>query len=152
MKDDGPGGLIEFVDCAVDGTGRSSVKICDKSADGAKIRFRNCHFTNPWNVRHPKYYDLRVPILFEARRPELTKRNGGVEFIDCHVWDDYPRPVAALSPFQSELGLYDVTGRSLSIPRSNPPPGGPAAKEVDLQLILVKSAPTETRKPDADAE
>lgn len=153
VKEDGPTGLIEFVDCTVEQTGKESVKIYDKGADRARVRFTNCGFKSAWNVKHPGYCDLRVPILFEVRRPALTKRNGGVEFVDCHVWDEVARPVTALSPFHSELGIHDVTGRIFVHSPVEPQSWyGPASTGVDVQLIHVKAAPREKRKADADAE
>jgi hypothetical protein len=154
VRDDGPGGLVEFVECTVEGTGKESVKIYDKSADKAKVRFVNCRFKDPWNTGHSGYSDLRVPIFFEVRRPALSKRLGGVEFVDCHLWDEVNRPVAALSPWNSEYGLHDVTGRvfvyGLHAPRSW---FGHASTGVDLEFVHVKpEALGAERKPDADAE
>ncbi len=154
VRDDGPDGVIEFVDCTVEGTGKESVKIYDKSADRAKVRLVNCRFKDPWNVRHSIYSDLRVPILFEVRRPYLSKRVGGVEIIDCHLWDDTPRASVALSPFNSEYGLHDITGNMyLYSPHEPRTWYGPASTNVSLAITHVKpEAPAEARKPDADAE
>lgn len=154
VRDDGPDGVIEFVDCTVEGTGKESVKVYDKSADRAKVRFVNCRFKGPWTVRHSVYSDLRVPILFEVRRPALSKRVGGVEFVDCHLWDDVDRPVAALSPWNSEYGLHDVTGRVFVYgPHAPRIWFGHASSGVQLNFVHVKSTmPAEERRPDADAE
>ncbi|MDZ4858855.1 MAG: right-handed parallel beta-helix repeat-containing protein [Candidatus Hydrogenedentes bacterium] len=154
VRDDGPEGLIEFVDCTVEGTGKESVKVYDKSADKAKVRFVNCRFKDSWNVHHSIYADMRVPIFFEVRRPALSKRVGGIEFVDCHLWDDAGRPVAAMSPFNSEYGLHDVTGTIYVYGENEPRVWfGKDSTNVDLQLVQIKPAePADSRKPDADAE
>lgn len=154
VDDKGPGGLIEFINCTVENTGKESVKIFDKSESNTKIRFENCHFKNPWNVFHKDYGDLRVPILFETRRPHIAERNGGVEFIDCHIWDTIYRPVVAYSQNNADLGLHNVKGRIFVHSPHEPRLWiNPASSHIDLDLIHVDDTGVPIdHTPDADAE
>ena len=154
VKDKGPEGLIEFINCTVEKTAKESVKIYDKSADKCKIRLVNCRFKDAWNMPHSNYWDMRVPIFFEVRRPYLTERNGGVEFVDCHVWDKHPRPVMALSAKNDTYGLHDITG-NLWIHGPHDPYTLFSAESTGIDLKMVKVDETfkpEKRLPDADAE
>jgi polygalacturonase len=154
VHDKGPGGLIEFVNCTVENTGKESVKIFDKAAGDTKVRFENCNFKNPWNVFHADYGDLRVPILFETRRPHISERVGGVEFLDCHVWDTRNRPVMAYSQNNAEYGLHDIKGR-LFVHSPHEPRvwTSPSSTGIDLELIHVDDTGVPIdHTPDADAE
>jgi hypothetical protein len=154
IRDNGPGGLIEFVDCTVDTTGKESVKIYDKSADKTQVRFVRCKFKDPWNVHHSDYADARVPIFFEVRRPYLSERIGGVEFVDCHLWDSVPRPVISMAAQNSEYGLHNVTGR-IWIHGPHEPKHWVSRDStgIELEFPQVKqSEPAPEREADADAE
>ena len=102
----GPSGLIEFRNCTTKNTGKEGVKVFDQSADSVRIRFVNCSWKNPWVSRHADYGGPRVPILIHLRRPELTQDPGGIDFVDCHVYDDAYRPV-----LQFEDGQFGASRR-----------------------------------------
>jgi hypothetical protein len=108
-KDDGPEGLVEFVNCTSEHTGREGAKIYDKSADSVKVRFVNCHWSDVWNTPAPEYGGPRVPVLIQARR-DMAKRPGGVEFVDCYVDDNSDRPAVQFDD-ENNYGLFDVKGR-----------------------------------------
>lgn len=134
FRDDGPEGQIVFAGCTVEDTGKESVKIYDKSTK-VPVRFEQCRFKAPWNVAHPDYSDLRVPLFFEVRRPNLSKHNGNVEFVNCELWDAVARPVAALSPRNSEYGLHDLRGQiRVHTPGAIETWFGPASTGIDLKL------------------
>ena len=154
MKTAGPTGTIEFIDCTVDGSGKESVKIYDKDPDNVRITFTNCNFKSPWLVHHPDYSAYRVPILFEIRRPHLSERIGGVEFIDCEVFDTIPRPVVYLENAHNENSLENVSGNLTVISPHEPQIRiGRNPVEVDLRVVQGKLEVEKTeRKPDADAE
>lgn len=142
VRDDGVSGTIEFVNCTVENTGKESVTVFDKSADKAAVRFVNCRFKDPWQVHHRDDADMRVPILLEARRPHLSKHVGGIEFVDCHLWDGIARPVLALAPKNSELGLHNVTGRIwVHSPHEPIMWVGSASTGVNLELAPVQETP-----------
>ncbi|MBL8179552.1 MAG: right-handed parallel beta-helix repeat-containing protein [Bryobacterales bacterium] len=125
VKDDGPQGTIEFVDCVTEDTGRESAGVTDKSSKNVKVRFVNCHFRNPWQSAAPAYAGPRVPIHFELRRPEIAATVGQVEFADCYVHDPVERPVLRLESIH-DGGLADVHGVIFA----------PAAKSARVRLGL----------------
>ena len=43
-------------------------------------------------------------------RPELTKKFGGVDFVDCMVEDNKDRPVVTMEEMDSNFGVFDLTG------------------------------------------
>jgi hypothetical protein len=111
INDNGPQGLIEFVNCVAENTGKEGARLYDKSATSARVRFVNCSFRNPWNSAHAEEGTLRVPILFELRRPERTKQPGGVDFLSCYVYDTVGRPVLGFDEGQRDFQLHDVHGQ-----------------------------------------
>ncbi len=152
--DNGPGGLIEFVHCVVENTGKESVRIYDKSPDKAALRFVHCQFRNSWMIDHPDHWLHRVPIHLQIRRPKLATDLGGVEFADCYVFDSVARPVLSFeggSPDHRLRGIAgDITVDSPGEPRMEP---AGAIGEIDLELIDTPvSEPEPPRQPDADAE
>ncbi|MBS1829271.1 MAG: right-handed parallel beta-helix repeat-containing protein, partial [Acidobacteria bacterium] len=110
VRDDGPQGLIEFINCVTEDTGRESAGVTEKSAKNVKVRFVNCHFRNPWQSVSPTVSVPRVPIFLEVRREEIATTVGQVEFVDCYVHDVVDRPVLRLES-ESGKGLVDVRGR-----------------------------------------
>ncbi|MCA9229540.1 MAG: right-handed parallel beta-helix repeat-containing protein [Planctomycetales bacterium] len=151
--DDGPSGLIEFVDCLVENTGKESVRVFDKSASKAELRFANCHFRNPWLTAHPDHWQSRVPIHFQVRRPHVSRDLGGIVFENCYVYDSKARPVMVLELENSELGLRNVKGQiTVAGPGEPRVVLGTNVQEVDLQLLDAREPLELERQPDADAE
>lgn len=110
-RDDGPSGLVEFINCTAENTGKEGAKIFDKSARSVKVRFVNCSWKNSWVSLHRRFGGPRVPVLIHLRRPELTEHPGGVEFVDCNVYDDVIGPAVQFEEDRSNFGLYDVHGQ-----------------------------------------
>jgi parallel beta-helix repeat protein len=110
IRDDGPKGLIEFVDCVSENTGEEGAKIYDKSANGALVRFVRCKWSNPWTSPHPEHAYPRVPVLIQLRRPSNTTHLGGVEFEDCYVYDHVYRAALQVEEDGTEYGVRDVHG------------------------------------------
>ena len=113
IKDDGPKGLIEFIDCVTEATGKEGARVYDKSATGARVRFVNCSFRNPWTSPAPSDGGPRVPIILHLRRPESTERLGGIDFQDCYVYDSAARPAVRFEEDKGDFGLRDVHGQIL---------------------------------------
>ena len=110
MRDAGPKGLIELRNCVSENTGREGLRIYDNSAEGVKVRLVNCSWRNPW-LSNPLDYDgPRSPISIVLRRPELTTKFGGVEFVDCHVYDTVDRPALVVHELKSEFGVRNLSG------------------------------------------
>jgi hypothetical protein len=135
-RDDGPRGLVEFINCTAENTGKEGARVFDKSASGVRVRFVNCSWRNPWISAHRDASEPRVPILIQLRRPKLTVRQGGVEFVDCHVYDFVARPALMVDEEQSNLGVSDLHGQ---ITVHGPGPArmklGPKVEASDLQAV-----------------
>jgi hypothetical protein len=136
VRDDGPTGVVEFVDCTSENTGKEGARINVKSADKVRVRFVRCSWRNPWVSAHPGAYETRVPILFRMPAPVTTKRMGGVDFDDCYLYDTVNRPVVAFDEEKSSYGLFDVHGQ-ITVRGTGDPwmRLGPKVENVDLKLV-----------------
>jgi hypothetical protein len=105
VGDDGPEGLIEFRNCNVEGVEAYGIKVRDKSAERAKVRFVECVVRDA--ARDRQYADLWAPLALEASQTNRQKRFGGVEFVRCTVEDERARPAVIV---RAQTGLFDVTG------------------------------------------
>ena len=105
VGDDGPAGLIEFRNCVVEGTEAYGLKVRDKSADHARVRFVECVVRDA--ARDRQFADMWTPVALEASQSDRQKKLGGVDFVDCVIEDTRDRPALIA---RSELGLFDVTG------------------------------------------
>ncbi|UCH35167.1 MAG: right-handed parallel beta-helix repeat-containing protein, partial [Armatimonadota bacterium] len=108
IGDAGPGGLIEFVDCVVDSTEGYGIKVQDKSADRARVRFVNCAVRNAANNRG--YAGAWAPVWLHLPGPKFAARFGGIDFVDCVVEDDHDRPAITFEETESDFGIADITG------------------------------------------
>lgn len=152
--DNGPGGLIEFVRCVVENTGKESLRIYDKSPDKAALRFTRCQFRNSWLIDHPDHWLHRVPIHLQIRRPYLAANLGGVTFEDCTVFDSVHRPVISFEGGTTENRLQSVNG-FITVDGPGEPRMEPSAIGDTIRLKLIDAptrAPEPPRQPDADAE
>jgi hypothetical protein len=136
IKDNGPKGLIEFIDCVTENTGKEGARVYDKSVTSARVRFVDCSFRNPWTSPAPGDGGPRVPIILHLRHPESTERLGGIDFQDCYVYDTAARPAVRLEEDKGDFGLRDVHGQILVTG-----PGVPSLKlgmklqDVDLRVV-----------------
>ncbi|MCX6913981.1 MAG: right-handed parallel beta-helix repeat-containing protein [Verrucomicrobia bacterium] len=136
VKDNGPKGLIEFIDCVTENTGKEGARVYDKSATSARVRFANCSFRNPWTSPALGDGGPRVPIILHLRRPESTENMGGIDFQDCYVYDSAVRPAVRLEEDKGDFGLRDVHGQIMVTG-----PGTPCLKlgtklqDVDLKVL-----------------
>jgi polygalacturonase len=90
LKDDGPQGSVEFINCTIEDTQKCGAYIYDKSPTVAAARFVNCKWKNV--ATEDPGNPFRVPILIHSFRKSLTPKLGGVEFTDCCVYDERDRP------------------------------------------------------------
>jgi len=111
VRDDGPGGLIEFRDCTIENTEGYGIKVQDKSAGGARVRFVNCRLRNV--ARNRAYRGAWAPIWIHLFKTDITSRLGGIDFVRCLVEDDRARPVITVEDAEGDHGLFDVTGSIL---------------------------------------
>lgn len=141
IKDDGPQGSIEFVQCMTEMTGKEGARVYDKSSTGARVRFVNCSFSHPWNLDQAEDHGPRVPILLELRRPQSTKGMGGIDFVDCCVYDRVSRPALQFAQKTGDFGLQDVHGMiQVTTPGVAEAKLGPTLHDVDLKIV---AAPTQ---------
>jgi hypothetical protein len=108
VKDDGPQGLISFNNCTIENTANGGIFIYDKSADNARVRFENCRWKNV-GLGDGERKRLRAPLLIALIRPALTEKPGGIDFVDCYVYDSKDRPVLVAGGRQ--FGVHDLKGR-----------------------------------------
>lgn len=135
VRDDGPQGLIEFVNCTSESTAREGALIYDKSASSVKVRFVNCHWHSPWQGQVPDYSGPRVPVLVHVRRPAISSSPGGVEFIGCYVYDRVNRPAVQFET-EKPLGLSDVSGTIYAVGAKAPRARlGDSLKNVNLRVL-----------------
>lgn len=142
--DGGAKGLVEFVNCHSENTGREGAKVYDKSADSVLVRFRNCSWRSAWVSPVLDYGGPRVPVYLVTRRPEITRHPGGVEFLDCRVYDRVARPALQAYDETGEFGVRDVHGQILV---ENPAGArawlGPHPQNVDVQVMAAEKAKRE---------
>jgi len=113
VQDTGPQGVIEFRNCTIENTQKGGLFVYDKSADKTRVRFVNCKWKNvgkPPPAADGKVRKPGVPLLLTLLRPKLTKKHGGIDFVDCYVYDDVDRPVLVAEDEGSKLGVHDLTG------------------------------------------
>ena len=72
VKDDGPKGTVEFINCTAENTGKEGAKVFDKSAENVRVRFVNCRWKNCWISRHSDDGGPRVPLLIHLRQSDIT--------------------------------------------------------------------------------
>jgi len=134
----GPDGLVEFRDCVVENTEGYGIKVQDKCADRARVRFDHCTVRNA--ARNRGYAGAWAPVWLHARQP---MRFGGIDFLDCRVEDDRARPALALEG--TGRYLYDVTGE---IAIDNPLAAQSAPATQPGRALVVRQATGEGRETD----
>lgn len=107
VRDDGPRGTIEFRDCTVENVRLEGAVVYDKSAAGARVRFVNCNWRGVWSESPA---EGRVPLTVRLGRPSITTQPGGVEFVDCRLWDSVDRPAILYKDESGEYPVRDVRG------------------------------------------
>ena len=93
IKDDGPQGTVEFIHCTSENTGREGARVYAKSADSARVRFRRVQLEESLGGRAAQCKRTAGRrCWYRNPRPVSTKRIGGVDFVDCQVYDGVSRP------------------------------------------------------------
>ena len=98
-------GLIEFVNCRFEDTGRAGIGIRDVPVTGCRVRFENCTIADPAESPSPV-----APIVFGARRG-CREHIGGVELANCTIKERVERPLMKFRDYAGGLKVLDVTGR-----------------------------------------
>ncbi|MCP4643390.1 MAG: hypothetical protein GY851_23285 [bacterium] len=136
VKEDGPKGLIEFRDCTIENTAKAGMYVFDKSPEAARVTFTRCKWRNTWADPDARHDGPKAPLMVHVRRPQLGAVNGGIDFVDCTVYDDEERPVIIGEVEGEESKLVDVTGRILvKSPKGARADWGASAAEIALELV-----------------
>ena len=107
----GPKGTIEFKNCVVEGAAKGGIYVYDKDPDSARLRFVNCVWKNC--ATGPGFKDKRSPLVLHLRRPEVAKKLGGIDFINCSVHDRFDRPALTVEEREGDFAVYDLQGEIL---------------------------------------
>ena len=117
IHDTGPDGEIEFRNCVVEETLGDGIFIRGKSSKKTRLRFVECKlYGTAWQTG--------VPINFSLEQEGVTKQVGGVDFVDCVVFDQRrsserrDRPFMRATEKVLEYGLFDVKG-NITLVRPN---------------------------------
>jgi len=100
----GPSGLIEFKNCTSERIAYSGVSAIWKLTSPLKLRFNNCKFQDVATKRN------RAPINLMLKRTDAISQAGGIEFVNCYVYDEKNRPFLRIADVESGEGVYDVKG------------------------------------------
>ena len=99
----GGGGLQgrgEFIDCTSENTGRAGANVYGSSAGNLKVHFVNCKWKNSGGPA----------VWIDLKRPSLTRKQGGIEFVNCTVYDTKPRPSALITTDRGGDFHHDLAG------------------------------------------
>jgi len=139
VKDDGPQGLIEFRNCTSENSCKEGVRIYDKSARNALVRFVNCSWADAWMAGAGDHSALQVPVLVQLRRPALTQDYGGIDFVNCHVYDTVNRPAVAADVQKGTYSVRDLRGKiAVKNPFGARVSLGPNPIDISLKVIDVQ--------------
>jgi len=100
----GPKGLIEFKNCISENITYDGARVLWEKDSSTKLRFDGCKFQNV--AKKPNTY----PIKLVLRREEVVSQTGGIEFLNCYVYDNVNRPFLKIADAGDETGIYDVKG------------------------------------------
>ncbi|MFA6242392.1 MAG: right-handed parallel beta-helix repeat-containing protein [Candidatus Hydrogenedentales bacterium] len=110
VKEDGPGGLIEFRNCTVENTQKCGAFIYDKSVDSAEVRFVDCKWGNVGLGKRSGDSGPFPPILISQMRKGVTPQQGAITFDNCAVFDSVDRPVVEIEEAQGDKGIAKFAG------------------------------------------
>lgn len=130
----GPRGLIEFVRCTTEGTGREAVRVTDKAADGIALRFIECRWHDAWEGAHQTHGGPRAPILIRGTGADRCRTVGGIEFIDCFLADDVDGASVWFDDGDGKATFRAVRGTiQIANPRGRAMHRGSGARDIELE-------------------
>jgi len=132
IRDNGPKGLVEFRNCIVENTRFPGIYIYDKSVKGASVLFKNCNIRNAGK----KWPLPQVPIHMASIKANLARHPGGVEFVNCYVYDDLNRPFLTTAETQGAEGFSQIKGDiTVCNPYGIKKNLGSKSKNINLKII-----------------
>lgn len=142
--DNGPKGLVEFKNCTFEQINLTGLHIVDKSASSIGLRFENCKWKDVAKSEKFSHKKWLVPIYLHLENPISTSKLGGVEFINCHIYDNKNRAFLFIS--DKGKGISHVKG---DIYVHNPyGPGWNTEDEIKLPLLKVIDCSTRLSEVD----
>jgi len=103
VYDDGPGGSIKFKNVKTKG-GLWGARIRSKSSQRARVVFENCIWTDTRRARGAYPVNIYLP----KEEADKVAKPGGVEFINCQVFDAQDRPAVKYTGIIK--GLHNISG------------------------------------------
>ena len=100
----GPKGLIEFKNCISENITYDGARVLWEKDCPTKLRFNGCKFQNV--AKRANAY----PIKLVLRRKEVVSQTGGIEFVNCYVYDNIKRPFLKITDAVVSKGVYNVVG------------------------------------------
>ncbi|HUS80901.1 MAG TPA: right-handed parallel beta-helix repeat-containing protein, partial [Armatimonadota bacterium] len=97
-------GLIELVNCVLEGSANAGLVIRDKPADRCQMRLESCSILD-----NAADASLLAPILFMSSQ-DAEEPIGGVQFASCRVRDEVERNPMGYIDSAGGLALEDVAG------------------------------------------
>ncbi len=94
IRDNGPGGVIEFRNCRVERSAKWGLMVSDKSASRALVRFIDCSWENTATAEE---LENAAPIVLRGRKDRGVTALGGIEFKGCTLSDSFDRPFMTAS-------------------------------------------------------
>ena len=79
--EDGPEGVIEFINCLSENTGQAGANVYGISVGNLRIRFVNCNWINSQGTA----------VVLNMQRPSSAGK-GSVEFVNCSVYEEKTGP------------------------------------------------------------
>jgi hypothetical protein len=133
LKDDGPEGHIQFVNCVCEGAAKGALYFYDKSIGSARVTFENCSWKDCGTGKGRAKY---APILLHARKKSVTSL-GGINFINCHVYDCADRPVLNIEN-KTHAVVGDIKGTIFVHNSAEAAARKQKEVSIDLQLTQVR--------------
>lgn len=137
ILENGPQGVVEFVNCMIENIGREAVSVYAKSATAARVRFERCNWKSAW-LNAPEDAAGRAPLAIQRNRPSVAPVVGGIEFMDCVLHDDRDRPALRVYDTDNEHGVTAVQG-TIWLNGAHEPRAelGPNPADVSLKILAI---------------
>jgi hypothetical protein len=106
VKDGNLSGLIKFKNCTVENTYYPGIYVHDKSTKGAGLKFENCSVRNSGNG----YWYPKTALLLSKNDTTPTEIFGGIEFVDCSIFEEPHRLPLLIEPTVEKSKLQLIVG------------------------------------------
>ncbi len=103
-NDDSPLGLVEFRNCTCEKVDYSGALCVWHAASSIKLRFVNCKW------RDVARRTAEAPIHIQMKKRKTRLESGGLEFVNCYVYDNIKRPALRIVDKEPSEGDYNIRG------------------------------------------